>query len=417
MSYYAFIREEILSNVHIRFADDCNLQDDDYRLKLVDFWLERFNTAQDKLNNRDPKTVLNQHKQAKLYQDFYQNIDELLNFAAGRLATPLTELQKQNYAQLLDRIKPVSQSSSGKTETQDKDKVASAIQLDQDFLKEVQASLGSLKQSSKLYHDKLVKQCAVPLKEANDLPGYLIKQCLEGNFAKIVRNMETTFVSCLKELDANNSWEINAVLQAAEDLISKLVLFNVKDEWIEEHYSKSALAIEPKYMLPDLNLIAVEVVASRQTQTIPRFQASGKGMRDINIDKVFTLEIGIKHGIDTYLKLLHSSILGNQFNDGMDRNELIQDIKDTIAYRKKHTDIALKKRYFILIPSDESAPLANKELQLELARLLAPELEWITLKTGTREQVFLITDGELKTAIREFFTTLANFNPKNSPRT
>ena len=132
---------------------------------------------------------------------------------------------------------------------------------------------------------------------------------------------------------------------------------------------------------------------------------------------MFTLEICIKNGIDNYLKLLHSSILGNQFNDGMDRNELIQDIKDTIAYRKKHTDIALRKRYFILIPSDESAPLANKELQLELARLLAPELEWITLKMGTREQVFLITDGELKTAIREFFTTLANFNPKNSGRT
>ncbi len=400
---------------HPVIADDCDLKDQDYRLKLVDFWRERFELTQDKLKKYDTLTVQSEHRHVELYRDIYQNINKLVNFAADRVTHSLTELQEQNYAQLLDRIKPVSQLSPGKTETQDK--VASAIQLDQDFLKEVQASLGSLKQSSKLYHDKLVKQCAVPLKEANDLPGYLIKQCLEGHFAKIVRNMETTFVSCLKELDANNSWEINAVLQAAEDLISKLVLFNVKNEWIEEYYSKSALAIEPKYMLPDLNLTAIEVVASRQTQTIPRFQASGKGMRDINIDKVFTLEIGIKHGIDTYLKLLHSSILGNQFNDGMDRNELIQDIKDTIAYRKKHTDIALRKRYFILIPSDESASLANKELQLELARLLAPELEWITLKMGTREQVFLITDGELKTAIREFFTTLANFNPKNSGRT
>ena len=400
---------------HPVIADDCDLKDQDYRLKLVDFWRERFELTQDKLKKYDTLTVQSEYRHVELYRDIYQNINKLVNFAADRVTHSLTELKKQNYAQLLDRIKPVSQLSPGKTETQDK--VASAIQLDQDFLKEVQASLGSLKQSSKLYHDKLVKQCAVPLKEANDLPGYLIKQCLEGHFAKIVRNMETTFVSCLKELDANNSWEINAVLQAAEDLISKLVLFNVKNEWIEEYYSKSALAIEPKYMLPDLNLTAIEVVASRQTQTIPRFQASGKGMRDINIDKVFTLEIGIKHGIDTYLKLLHSSLLGNQFNDGMDRNELIQDIKDTIAYRKEHTDIALRKRYFILIPSDESAPLANKELQLELARLLAPELEWITLKTGTREQVFLITDGELKTAIREFFTTLANFNPKNSVRT
>jgi hypothetical protein len=101
-------RGDFEQRTHPVIADDCDLQDQDYRLKLVDFWSERLNTAQDKLRNRDPLTVLNEHRHVKLYRDIHQNINELVNFAAGRVMAPLAELQKQGYTQLLDRIKPLA---------------------------------------------------------------------------------------------------------------------------------------------------------------------------------------------------------------------------------------------------------------------------------------------------------------------
>lgn len=56
----------------------------------------------------DPELVDDELNDVKLYRDIYQNINKLLNFAAGRLITPLEELQKKNYIHLLDRIKPLA---------------------------------------------------------------------------------------------------------------------------------------------------------------------------------------------------------------------------------------------------------------------------------------------------------------------
>ncbi|MDR4513223.1 hypothetical protein [Nitrosomonas sp.] len=60
--------------------------------------------AESKLAGRDPTVFIEEHKRVKLCCDIYQNINELINFAANRLTTPLNQLKEKHYAQILDQI-------------------------------------------------------------------------------------------------------------------------------------------------------------------------------------------------------------------------------------------------------------------------------------------------------------------------
>ncbi len=104
-------RGDFQERTHPVIADECDLQDEDYRLQVVNFWHEQFETAEDKLKKYDPLSVSGEYKHLKLYRDIYRNINEILNFAAGRVTTPLAELQKQNYEQLLADLSPINTSN------------------------------------------------------------------------------------------------------------------------------------------------------------------------------------------------------------------------------------------------------------------------------------------------------------------
>ena len=98
-------RGDFQQRTHPVIADDCNLQDRKYRLGLIKYWQAQHDNVKDDIQDLDQALVVDEINDRKLFRDFYQNINELLNFAAGRLTTPLAELQKQNYTQLLDCIK------------------------------------------------------------------------------------------------------------------------------------------------------------------------------------------------------------------------------------------------------------------------------------------------------------------------
>ena len=98
-------RGDFEQRTHPVIADDCDLQDRAYRLGLVSYWQKQHEKVSHAIKGHQPELVVDEIKDVKIYRDIYQNINGLVNFAAARLTTPLAELQKQNYTQLLDRIK------------------------------------------------------------------------------------------------------------------------------------------------------------------------------------------------------------------------------------------------------------------------------------------------------------------------
>jgi TIR domain len=99
-------RGDFAEKTHPIIADDYDLQNSGNRLETVSYWEKLFNQEKAKLASYDPLSVIPEQRRVKIYQEIYQKINEILDFAADRLTTPLVVLHAQNYTQLLDRIKP-----------------------------------------------------------------------------------------------------------------------------------------------------------------------------------------------------------------------------------------------------------------------------------------------------------------------
>ncbi|MEZ5537534.1 MAG: SUMF1/EgtB/PvdO family nonheme iron enzyme [Thiolinea sp.] len=89
---------------HPIIADDCNLQDRDYRISVVKFWLAEYAKVSASLAGVDPSLIGKEYEKANIIRDISQNANELMNFAAGRLNTSLADLRTRDYAPLLESI-------------------------------------------------------------------------------------------------------------------------------------------------------------------------------------------------------------------------------------------------------------------------------------------------------------------------
>ena len=92
---------------HSIIIDSCDLQDTEYRIDIVRGWGDKYEEVTRLLEGVPPTLVAKEHEQAKIIRDIYQNANDLMNFAAGRMTTPLVNLQTQRYAQILDQIQEI----------------------------------------------------------------------------------------------------------------------------------------------------------------------------------------------------------------------------------------------------------------------------------------------------------------------
>lgn len=89
---------------HPIIADNGDLQDMAYRIGVVDYWVAEHAKIRQLLEGRDPALYVDEYERANVIRDISQNASKLMNFAAGRLTTPLAELRAQDYAPLLDSV-------------------------------------------------------------------------------------------------------------------------------------------------------------------------------------------------------------------------------------------------------------------------------------------------------------------------
>lgn len=342
--------------------------------------------------------VLDEYRHVNLYRDIYQNISELLNFSAGRLTTPLEQLRAQNYTQLLDRISP---------------KLTEDFYLpDDDFLDEIKETLEQDLKKSELFRDHVIKSCDLDYTDAAGLHGYLVDQCIKGEFVQIIQNLQSAFVDSYEELGSSDILAIRKLYQATEDTLSKLVLFNVKNEWMAQYCYERGRNNHHDHLLPDMSFGSVEVVISREAQTIPRFQF---GRHDLNLQgaKGVMLETGFrsKDIVRDIIKRLFHRVMEKEISDQLDEERAIGILQRTIQQRKQQKNLKLRKNYFLLIPSDSSSPLADETVQKEIKKLL-PDLSFIRIKSGKVEETFIVEDADLMVAISEFYKTLEEHKPQ-----
>lgn len=246
--------------------------------------------------------------------------------------------------------------------------------------------------------------------DAKALTTILIAQCESGEFVGLVQKTQAAFKDAWGALSRPGNMERSDLLDAADELISHLVLFNIKSDWLAMNYGKQQQS--QSYTLPKLKLESANAALSRLLGAVPSYKkyAGSKGSAGVakGMGTAIQLESGAKPelAVPLVLKMLAAALMPDRSNFSSDVDDLAEEINGTLAYYRNHSEPNMRRRHFILLPKEK---LLDPNVRLELSRLL-PELAWVTVDMGDSQEVFIIKDLNLKTAIEQFFITLEGVN-------
>lgn len=225
-----------------------------------------------------------------------------------------------------------------------------------------------------------------------------------------MQKTQAAFKDAWGVLSRPGNMERNDLLDAAAELTSHLVLFNIKSDWLAMNYGKQQQS--QSYTLPKLKLESANAALSRLLGVVPSYKryAGSKGSAGVakGMGTAIQLESGAKSelAVPLVLKMLAAALMPDRSDFSSDTAELAEEINDALEYYRYHEEPNMRRRHFILLPKEQ---LLDPNVRLELSRLL-PELAWVTIDAGDSQEVFIIKDSKLKTAIEQFFITLEGVN-------
>lgn len=387
---------------HALFADECDLQNIPYRIELIKFWKSQYEEIRGLLEGEDPTLVGKLYERAKMIRDISQKCDEMIDFAAGRLTTPLIDLKTAQFSQILDQIKVLKDSPDGDSGTPDARK-----KRDQVFMNSVTEGLETNLKRSPAYLSKLFGKFGSINEQS--LAKQLIEQCSKGEFRSIVNKMQAGFKEAWADLSSASVSERNALLDAADSVLSHLVLFNVRDEWLADN---TQTANQRDYTLPKLKLVSANVALSRVINVVPSFQQNKENNGAIGgasiLGNALQLESGAKQdqAIPLILRMLAASLMPERDPFPYDSEELAEEINEVLSFYREHEESAMRRRTFIMLPQEKTT---DDAIYAEINRLL-PNIAWVSIDVGGDRNVFLTSDIALKTDIEQFCMTLEGVN-------
>nr|CAA6819064.1 MAG: Unknown protein [uncultured Thiotrichaceae bacterium] len=384
---------------HALFADDCDLQDMAYRIGIVKHWLAEHDKIKDLLDGVDPALLGKEYERANMIRDIGQNASDLVNFAAGRLTTPLVDLRAQQYAQVLDKISlPPAVGLAQEALPSPQISAADWKKLDEEFMASVRKGVETKLKSSPLFLEKLGDH--YEQSDAKLLADKLIEQCKQGEFRRVIQYLEASLDEACDLLDENRA--LLRLLDAADSVAAHLVLFNVKDSWLAQNYQ--SFLSDGSYKLPELQLESANVAVSRLLGGVPYYKNHAESVQSVrSIGSGIELESGIKKEstVSLVLKLIASTLWPDQETFSSDNDELAKKIRSKLEYYRTHVKPSMRRRHFVRVPEKEANSLVCTELQ----RLL-PMLAWITVDLNGQKDVFVVDDMDLKTDIETFYEAL-----------
>lgn len=371
---------------------NCNLGNVKYHDDIISYWEDKEKRTDELLNGKNLKNRKKLYDKSVLYRDISQNIDELLDFSAGRVITHLKALKEKNFSQILDQINPVQK---------EPDYLA-----DDQFLDQIKALLVQDLRKSEEFCNHLTEVCRI---KKNDLPTLveeLIKQCQVSNgIEDIILNARYALFNSREQIKASDFISINNLCKAAEGVVSKLVLFNVKDDWVTQYRQSQKLNQSSHHDFPNLTMSGVDIAFSRIGKTLPLQRRYGDGSQLAAKKGELESGIGISAVKRDVIKNLYKLVVREDLADGFDEAQTLQNLNDTIEQNKKLKILKMRKNHFLIVSNDPNSPLNNKEIQEEVIDLL-PDLSLIRIKAGEMAEVFFIDDTKLAVTIREFYKTL-----------
>lgn len=148
-------RGDFHNRVHPVLADSIALSDINTQLTFVDYWKRLANTTDAKLADKNSTAIIPITERLKIYEDISREINTLMSFSGDMKITLLDELKQQDYAPLLDRIRPVDHP----VET---DVVLPSFQDDEVFIGDIEEEITTTLSEVEVLANVLIRKLRLP---------------------------------------------------------------------------------------------------------------------------------------------------------------------------------------------------------------------------------------------------------------
>ena len=391
-------------------ADDIVLSDSS---PAVIFWKNERDKLQEKVDDDGAGHVPDKAGRLNLYIDLINTVDRLMTWVGGILAVQTQTCKDNDFSSLLDLIREIPKIPPGS--------IFQPSQSDTTFMQGIESRLKSALDES----NELRKQIAFQLgiegsgEKSDKLAATLTSSCCEESLEDLLRDHVFLAVkSVLQNLSSredNDSpqvrKEVDQLTSSADSLFSCLLLFAIRDSWMEEYCNGCSVAGSNIRQLPFNANAVIEIATSRHLQRLPQFELTAT--EAVGLESIAALEHGFKQddvvsGLlrQVWIKVFPTDLASNFQGTEHQMRKLGSQIKS--RHRRKTTS---KNNYYCVVPNDGSHALANPDIRAELMQKL-PELPLIILHAEGGEDALLIPDDyDLASLIFDFYDLLNEYRP------
>lgn len=391
-------------------VDDIDLSDSS---TAVAFWKNKQDELQQEVDNDGAGNVPDKAKRLHWYKNFAINVDCVMTWVGGILAEQAQSCEENDFSNLLDLIRKIPKVPPGS--------IFQPSKPDATFMKDIESRLKVALDGSNILRKEIASQLDIEgLGEQSDkLSEALMDSCCDDSLEDLLRDDVFLAVeSALENLSSredNDSpqtrKEVGQLTSSADSLFSCLLLFAIRDSWMEEYCNGCRVAGSNIRQVPFNASAVIEVVTSRHLQRLPQFKITATEAE--GLEGIATLEHGLEQddvvtGLlrQVWIKVYPDDLANNFQATESQLRQLGSQIKN--RHRRRNTR---KNNYYCIVPNDASHALANPDIKVELMQKL-PELPLIILHTDGGEDALLIPDDyDLASLIFDFYQLLNEYRP------
>lgn len=380
---------------------------------IIDFWKSKRDELQQEIDNDGAGNVPDKADQLNLYENLVINVDSLMKWAGGILAEQAKSCKENDFSNLLDLIREIPKVPPGS--------IFQPSKPDAVFIKDIESRLKLALDGSDTLRKAIAAQLEIEgLGEQSDkLSQSLISSCCEESIEDLLRDdIFLAVESALHNLSSredNDSpqtrKEVDQLTGSADSLFSCLLLFAIRDSWMEEYCKGCRVAGSNLRQVPFNASAVIEVVTSRHLQRLPQFELTAT--EAVGLEGIAALEHGFEQddvvtGLlrQVWIKVFPTDLASNFQGTEHQMRKLGSQIKN--RHRRKVTS---KNNYYCIVPNDASHDLANPDIRAEIMKNL-PELPLIILHAEGGEDALLIPDDyDLASLIFDFYQLLNEYRP------
>lgn len=287
---------------------------------------------------------------------------------------------------------------------------------DDDYLQQIEADIESDLRRSSLFCEKITSRCGLDSSQPDVIRDFMVAQCRSGSFPNLLSRLNSAFLDAAGEVSSDNHFGVSDLLDAAYDVGSKLVVFNIQADIIRQHKLECLKSGEAIRSMPSMPDVLAPAFAARSLNSISgyHFERAGalEGKVSVLLDSGFSRKGGSNDVTNRILgkifaKVMETEVIGDISKESV-RTRQLKRLNARLKFRKEHDDIRIRRRYFLII-SDEV--MSTYKDVLDDIRKPVPDFLFFHITSNYIEGVFTIDDVDIEAALIDYFTALERLRP------